>query len=140
MAEMIPPDVQAFKTEGERQVYGFLAKVGKPDNRYIAWYMPDVNDLEPDFILYSEKAGIIVLEVKDWGLEQIEGADPDNFYLKQGKGRETRKNPRRQARDYLNAIIDKIKKDGQLLSKDPVHHGNPGVPLDCGVIFPNYLV
>ena len=32
MAFMIPSDIEAFHTEGERQFYLFLMKVAKPDS------------------------------------------------------------------------------------------------------------
>ena len=137
MAKIIPPDVQQFTTEGEKRVYNFFSSVAKPDNHYIVWYTPNINDMEPDFVLYSEKTGVVIFEVKDWTLEQIERADPDNFYLKTGEKTDPRKNPQRQAKDYLNAIIDKIRRDKYLVADDPIHHGNPKIPLDCGVIFTN---
>ena len=54
MALMIPQDVKEFKTHGEKQFYTFLASVAKPDAGYVAWYSPDIDDREPDFILYSK--------------------------------------------------------------------------------------
>ncbi len=70
MATMIPKDVEIFTTEGEKQVYHFLESVAKPDSQYIAWYTPDLKGKEPDFILFGDKIGLIVFEVKDWALEQ----------------------------------------------------------------------
>ena len=37
MAFMIPQDVIAFKTEGEKQFYLFLETVAKPDSDYTIW-------------------------------------------------------------------------------------------------------
>jgi len=51
MATMIPNDVEEFQTEGERVFFRFLQSVAKPDSRYVAWYLPDVNGNEPDFLL-----------------------------------------------------------------------------------------
>jgi len=61
MAFMIPQDVKEFTTEGERRVYSFLASTAKPDARFIAWYTPDINDREPDIILFSEKIAYCLL-------------------------------------------------------------------------------
>ena len=33
--------------------------------------------------------------------------------------------------------MDTIKNDGRLISKDPGYHGNPKIPINYGVIFPN---
>jgi hypothetical protein len=42
-----------------------------------------------------------------------------------------------QAGDYKGDVMDKIKADGRLLAKDPVHHGNVKIPISSGVVFPN---
>ena len=65
MATMIPENVGRFTTEGEKQFYRFLESVAKPDSQYIAWYTPDLKGKEPDFILFGDKIGLIVFEVKD---------------------------------------------------------------------------
>jgi len=64
MAKMIPQNVAQFTTEGERQTYRFLEAVAKPDANFLCWYLPDVQGQEPDFILYSRKCGMIILEVR----------------------------------------------------------------------------
>ena len=110
MATMIPENVKEFTTEGEGQFYKFLEAVAKPDSRHIAWYTPHIEGKEPDFILYSQNVGLIVFEVKDWALDQIREANPQNFRLQIGYKIESRKNPFQQARDYLYDIVDKIKK------------------------------
>jgi hypothetical protein len=81
MALMIPENVEQFTTEGEKQFYHFLEAVAKPDSRHIAWYTPDINGKEPDFLLFSNHSGIVVFEVKDWVLDQILAADPHYFTL-----------------------------------------------------------
>lgn len=137
MATMLPENVEAFTTQGEAAFYRFLAKVARPDSANISWYSPDVEGREPDFLLFSAEAGLIVFEVKDWALEQIREADPKTFRLSMGGKVETKENPFQQARDYLYQVMDLIKKDRRLLSTDSAHHGNPKLPISCGVVFPN---
>jgi len=134
---MIPPDVQEFTTEGERRFYTFLKTTAKPDSQYIAWYTPDIHNREPDFILFSHKAGLIIFEVKDWVCKQFQEANPRSFILNIGGRTESKKNPYQQAREYLASLMDKIKADGRLVSQNPDHFGNPKIPLSCGVVFPN---
>ena len=74
MATMIPENVEQFTTEGERQTYHFLEAVAKPDNRFVCWYLPDVQGKEPDFLLFSGKTGLVVLEVKDWNLIEVKSS------------------------------------------------------------------
>ena len=73
LTEMITKNenVEQFTTEGERQTYRFLEAVAKPDERFICWYLPDVQGKEPDFFLFSVRDGLMALEVKDWSLEHI---------------------------------------------------------------------
>jgi hypothetical protein len=137
MATMIPDNVQEFKTEGERQFYKFLEAVAKPDSRHITWYTPGVEGKEPDFILYSQNVGLIVFEVKDWALDQIREANPQYFRLQVGYDIESRKSPFQQANDYKYDLVDKIKKDGQLIARDVIHQGNVKIPFHHGVVFPN---
>ena len=119
MALMIPENVETFTTEGERQFYKFLEAVAKPDSRHITWYTPNIEGKEPDFILFSQNVGLIIFEVKDWMLDQIREANPQYFRLQVGNKIESRKNPFQQSRDYLYDIVDKIKKDGQLICARP---------------------
>jgi hypothetical protein len=134
---MIPENVEAFKTDGEGRFYRFLQAVARPDEQHIAWYTPDIEGKEPDFIFFSRNVGLIVFEVKDWMLDQIQEANPQHFRLQVGRDIESRKSPFQQARDYLYDLVDKIKKDGQLIARDAAHHGNVKIPFHHGVVFPN---
>jgi len=51
---MIPANVKHFTTEVEKQFYHFIESVAKPDSKYIAWYRPNIEGKEPDFILFSD--------------------------------------------------------------------------------------
>ena len=137
MATMIPNDVEEFQTEGEKVFFRFLQSVAKPDSRYVAWYLPDVNGKEPDFLLYGDDVGLVVFEVKDWALNQIHEANPHQFLVAFGERPEPKKNPLAQAHDYLVSVKSKIQEDGFLVSKEREFFGNPKVPISCGVVFPN---
>ena len=137
MAHMIPSDVRQFHTRGEEEFYLFLKSYAKPDSRYIVWYLPDINDHEPDFILYSQNTGLVVFEVKDWELDQIQEADVARFTLVKGSRVESNRNPYQQARSYQEALMGKITGDERLVSKVPEHAGRPKIPISRGVVFPN---
>jgi hypothetical protein len=137
MATMIPDSVETFSTDGEKSFYCFLQKVAKPDDHFIVWYCPDVNQLEPDFVLYHKESGIVIFEVKDWALDQVVEANPHTFKLKIGDKIDTRANPLQQATGYRNRLLDLITKDGQLVSKDPLYAGKPILPVACAVVFAN---
>lgn len=137
MATMIPNDIQEFTTPGEGVFYRFLQSCAKPDDRYTAWYLPDILGREPDFLLYAPDAGLIIFEVKDWALDQIINADPQFFTLDMGGKEERRKNPLQQIREYFGQVMDKIKEDGFLVSKDARSFGQVKVTVNSGVVFPN---
>jgi hypothetical protein len=137
MATMLPPDIQSFTTPGEGAFYRFLQGAARPDERNTAWYLPDIQGREPDFILFSEDLGLVVFEVKDWVLDQILRADPQHFVLDVGGTHDPRQNPLRQAREYFNRIMSLIREDARLLSRDPHHLGNVKIPVTCAVVFPN---
>ena len=70
MATMFPEGITRFHTDGEGRVYRWLSQVAKPDPDFLIWYTPNVEEHEPDFLLYHDSVGIVVLEVKDWVLDQ----------------------------------------------------------------------
>ena len=137
MATMIPHDIQTFTTSGERSFYRFLEVCAKPDDKYIVWYQPDIAGREPDFILYAQDAGLIIFEVKDWALDQIVAADPQFFTLRIEGKEERRKNPIQQIREYFGQVMDRIKHDGQLVSRDSHTYGQVKVTVNSGIVFPN---
>ncbi|HPC33227.1 MAG TPA: 3'-5' exonuclease [Syntrophales bacterium] len=134
---MIPDDIQVFTTPGEGKFYRFLKVCAKPDDRYIAWYQPDIAGREPDFILFAHDAGLIIFEVKDWALDQIVAADPQFFTLRLEGKEERRKNPVQQIREYFSQVMDRIKHDGQLVSRDSHTYGRLKVTVNSGIVFPN---
>ena len=60
-------------TEVERKIFSFL-QAARPDSEFICWYEPATGErgLEPDFVLFGNHQGLLVLEVKDWRIDQIE--------------------------------------------------------------------
>jgi hypothetical protein len=137
MALMIPDDITHFTTDGERQFYGFLKSAAKPDSKYTAWYLPDINGREPDFILFCRDTGLTIFEVKDWALDQVQEANPNQFILTLDGHPEQVENPLKQAKTYRHLLMDKIRADRRLLSYNPLYPGNAKIPIAEGVVFPN---
>ena len=75
---MHPEDIEDLEntTTGERRVF-FLREAARPDSDFIGWYEPAIGEQgrEPDFVLFGNQLGLLVLEVKDWLIDQIEEAD-----------------------------------------------------------------
>lgn len=139
MATILPHDTTAFTTAGEKRFYAFLRDALKPDSHCLAWYSPKVDDLEPDFVVYTPEVGLVVFEVKDWLLEQIYDADQRSFGLRLPGGTEERRtNPLQQAREYMFALLNRIKQAcPQLLTKEARYQGKAKVPIEHAVVFSN---
>ena len=105
MATMFPARCESFATAGEEAVYRFLEKAARPDGDFLAWYSPDIEDREPDFILLSPDCGLVVLEVKDWLASQILELNPKEALLQIAGRPERRKQPLAQAREYVNSLM-----------------------------------
>lgn len=138
MATMFPclaQDEAPFTTPGEERLYRFLQAALRPDSIFLAWYAPDVEGREPDFIIFSPDSGLIVLEVKDWTTDQIAEADPKHVRLMAGKHERQVKNPQVQVREYVNTIMHKLSTDAVLSSK--LMAGKPGLPVNGGVALVN---
>lgn len=133
MATMIPENISGMTnvTAGEKRVFKLLKEL-LPDD-YIVWYELRVEKKHPDFIIVGPDLGLVVIEVKDWQIGSIVSADKNNYELKTDIG--MTKNPQSQARSYMWEIINNVKKDPYLVSKNPKFKGKPIFNYGHGVIF-----
>lgn len=131
MATMFPSVVDTFTTPGESLTWHFLKRAARPDREFLCWYEPDIEEREPDFILYSPDCGLIVMEVKDWSINQILEADPKTIRLSIGNREERRKHPLAQAREYRNRLLN-------MLTKPPLgNSGQSPCPVGICAILPH---
>jgi hypothetical protein len=69
MARRHPDDIEALEKplSGEGVVFLFLRTVARPDSEFIGWYEPAIGEQgrEPDFVLFGNRHGLLILEVKD---------------------------------------------------------------------------
>lgn len=56
-------------TEGERALLDFLGKT--LDNSYEVYFNPYLNGDRPDVLIMREGNGVMVIEVKDWNLNNF---------------------------------------------------------------------
>jgi len=137
MANMFPAQNETFLNDGEKIFYRFIEQAGKPDSKYMCWYIPDVKGEEPDFIVFCEDIGLIIIEVKQWVLEQIIEINPHEVKVEGFKNR--MKNPLRQAKDYSLTLRDRLASDGRLVCRESHHAGKMKIPVSYGVAFPNIV-
>ncbi|MFC1581138.1 3'-5' exonuclease [Thermodesulfobacteriota bacterium] len=141
MAKMHPIDIEGYEkaTEGEKRVFRFLKKAARPHKDFICWYEPSIgtSGAEPDFILFSKRLGLLVIEVKDWSAKQIISYNPHQFTILASEKKLKKSNPDRQARGYVVALKDKLQEFPEFISDHPRHAGNVKIPIGRMVAFPN---
>ena len=88
-----------------------------------------IEEREPDFILLSPDCGLVVLEVKDWLIDQLLEVDGKSVLLSVNGREERRKQPLAQAREYVGSLLTLLNKhaprmaDGKPLLPCPVTGG-----------------
>ena len=134
MAHFVPvlSSVVGRMTSGERRFARRLESHLEDD--YVCWYNVPVRawTQHPDFLILHPRRGLLVIEVKDWKLENIRSMDKLTATL-QVDGREVRKsNPLEQAKQYAFGVC-------RLLESDPALVGEPGTSFQGRWCFPGAM-
>jgi len=139
MAEMIPESISAHRnvTPGEKRVFKLLQEALQPDEEFLVWYEPRAIDRYPDFIVWGQYVGLLVIEVKDWVASQIVEMNSKTFKLTVNGKIQERLNPLEQARDSTNKIMEKLKKVPSFVHKGGKHNGKLKFPVGYCVVFTN---
>jgi len=121
MAHFVPvlSSVVGKMTSGERRFARRLESHLEDD--YVCWYNVPVGAWRqhPDFLILHPRRGLLVIEVKDWKLENIRSMDRLTATL-QVDGRDVRKsNPLEQAKLYAFGVC-------RSLESNPALVGEPG--------------
>jgi len=111
MATMIPDRLPHHASMGEKWVFTILQRLSDEN---IVYYEPIIADRYPDFILISPELGVLVIEVKGWLSKDILGADTQNVQIKERSGVVSRCHPSRQARDYMNNLMEECQKSANI--------------------------
>ncbi|MDE0840410.1 MAG: NERD domain-containing protein, partial [Kiritimatiellae bacterium] len=133
------PSCVARMTSGERRLAERLLQ--KLEDDYSGWYNVPIGEKQfyPDFIILNPKRGILVLEVKDWKLETIRGADRYQMALLTQNGLTKTANPLEQAR--LNALrVETLLRSDPALRNPQNHPRYPGkliMPFGWGAVLAN---
>jgi len=124
-------------TSGERRLAERLEQ--KLDDDYLLWYDVPIGPrhLHPDFVVMHPRRGVLILEVKDWSLKTIHGADKQSWQVFADGTLKTLPNPAEQARQYAHAVADALKRDPQLVHADGQYQSRLAFPWSYGVVFPN---
>lgn len=139
MATLIPSlgSVVSRMTGGEKRFAERLE--AKLEDDYICWYDVTLGEKtrNPDFIVFHPSRGLLVLEVKDWRLDNIREINRREVSLLTNQGLVTKLNPLEQARQYMFYVTDLLQRDRQLVWPSGSLKGKPFFPYGHGVVLAN---
>lgn len=106
---------------------------------YLIWY--DVpfgpNQAHPDFVIFNQNVGLLVLEVKNWHPSTIVTANSETWVIRDANEPEKPVvNPLSQARQHLLTVVDHLKRD-TALHQTGRYKGQLICPWGCGVALTN---
>ncbi len=134
MACMIPHSLPGSSTASENQVHQLLKRLG---DHCLVYYEPYTGNRHPDFIVIIPHLGVLIIEAKGWRREQLASATRDEVTFHDGKIRQRRPHPQRQAREYMRRFqreCGKHKWAELLLCRSGPHEGNFTFPFSYLVI------
>lgn len=108
MALIIPTirSSEGAMTAGEKRLAERLQD--KLDDKTICWFNIPIKERYPDFVVLNPSKGLIILEVKDWKLDNIEKFTTKEVELRVPN--DTVINPLEQAKSYQHLITEKLGK------------------------------
>ena len=137
MATLIPSlgTCVSRMTVGERRLAERLED--KLDDDYLVWYDVRVGPrlAHPDFVVLHPRRGVLVLEVKDWRLDTIRGANRQSWEIAPDGVPKHVANPIEQARQYAHQVVDALRRDRQLVHTEGRYQGELAFPWSYGVVF-----
>jgi hypothetical protein len=138
MPFMIPKTLKNIETttKGERKLFKILETI--LSNQCIVRYelFLGERDYRPDFTIIDRNRGVLILEVKDWGIESIVQATRDTFKIKGYHGSSFPKpqiNPEKKCQIYLRNVREQLVSMPLLRNK----YGRLNVPVNFCIAFPN---
>ncbi|WP_394234141.1 3'-5' exonuclease [Niallia oryzisoli] len=134
MAITIPESIRSSATTGERLLFRTL-KTYLPDD-YIVYYEAEIQGRRPDFVIIGPDLGLLVLEVKDYTKSTLLQVNHEEWHIVASSGEQAIvKSPMKQARDNMFHVVDKLKKDKNLVQLDGKYKFQLKFPFGHGVVF-----
>jgi hypothetical protein len=139
MATLVPSynSCERRMTSGERRFAQRLEALLEPE--YLCWYDVPVGTKfhYPDFVVLAPSRGIIILEVRDWGLSELKRIDFVAATVETESGIKEVANPLLQARQNAFGVKNLLQRDPRLVV--PADYPNGGqliCPHGFGVVLP----
>ena len=140
MAETIPLEVPSDATRGEKQIFALLKAALVPHEEFIVWFEPKPPGVRqrPDFLVWSQRMGLLILEVKDWAIGQIVEMNATHCTILKGEQRrEDHPSPTEQAYKYSLEYRDYLYRQPELRDQRPGYGGKLIFPVGYCAAFPN---
>jgi hypothetical protein len=125
-------------TGGERRFAQRLEALLEDD--YMCWYDVPIGTKyqHPDFVILNPRRGLLIIEIKDWKLDNIRSINPVSVSLQTDQGLKSLGNPLLQARQNAFGVKNALERDPQLLAPDGhAHQGKLICPYGFGVVLAN---
>lgn len=122
---------------GERLVLHQLKRCLSDD--YMVWHDTPIGPAarQPDFVIFSPRRGLLILEVKHWSWGKILGYNRNTVELETPRGPVTQEHPLVQARRYAMGINDVLERDPALIHDTGPFKGKTRVPYGWGCVMSN---
>lgn len=119
---------------GERAVLHQLKRCLSDD--YLVWHDVPVGprQRQPDFVVFSPRRGLLILEVKHWALASLRSTTRDRVELATERGLQTVAHPLVQARTYALELNDVLQADPALVHDEGPFRGKSRVPYGWGCV------
>ena len=139
VSEIIPLEVPADATRGEKQIHALLKAALVPDEEFIVWFEPKPGGVRqrPDFLVWSQRAGLFVIEVKNWVVDQIARMDATQCTVIKGERREDHPSPTYQTYKYSLEYRDHLYKQPELRDLREGYGGKILFPVGSCAAFTN---
>ncbi|WP_243387435.1 nuclease-related domain-containing protein [Bacillus kexueae] len=135
MMAIIYPENPNFNTNGEKHIF-LKILLNLPDVWHV-FYEPNINGLNPDFILFHPRYGLTVIEIKDYTKSTIQSTNPFTWKLNWQGYTKTVKSPLQQVTHYRNETYNLLAKNESLRIKEGKFKGRLKFPISCLCCFPN---
>ena len=122
---------------GERALLYQLKRCLSDD--YLVWHDVPVGPKarQPDFVLFSPRRGLLILEVKHWAWGAVRCCNRDSVELITDRGLVTVPHPNAQARAYALELNMVLQGDPELLHEQEPFRGKSRVPYGWGSVLSN---
>ena len=106
------------------------------EDDYLCWYELPVGRRQrhSDFIILHPGRGLLLLEVKDWKLDNIRQVDKVSVSLLTDRGLVTKANPIEQVRQCAYELVNRLESDPQLVHLEGRYQGKLLFPYGYGVV------